>query len=58
MEYIPKMNSPDAEMPAPSIIGRPLPNITLLICSEDSDVALQYGETGEICIIGPQVARG
>ena len=58
MEYIPKMTSPDAEMPVPSIIGRPLPNNALLIYSEDSDQPLQSGEAGEICIIGPQVARG
>ncbi|KAK6819121.1 hypothetical protein RU639_008317 [Aspergillus parasiticus] len=29
-----------------------------MICSQGSDVPLRVGETGEICIFGPQVSRG
>ena len=58
MELIPKVHQPDAELPSQSVIGRPLPNSSILICSESNYEPKQPGEVGEICIIGPQVARG
>lgn len=57
MEPIAK-NSEDDEMPSPSVIGKAFPNSEVVICSEGSDVPLPVGETGEICIFGPQVSRG
>ncbi|GAB1200511.1 hypothetical protein APSETT444_009884 [Aspergillus pseudonomiae] len=47
-----------SESPSPSVIGKPFPNSDVVICSEGSDVPLPIGETGEICIFGPQVSRG
>ena len=58
MESIPKGTSSLNDKPVPSVVGRPLPNSAVLICSEENDVPLQQGQTGEICILGPQVARG
>lgn len=58
MEPIPKTNRSDAEMTEPSLIGRSLPNSGLLICPEDNDEPMHYGEGGEICIVGSQVTRG
>lgn len=48
----------NSENPSPSVIGKPFPNCEVVICNEGSDVPLPVGETGEICIFGPQVSRG
>ncbi|KAE8143523.1 hypothetical protein BDV38DRAFT_231552 [Aspergillus pseudotamarii] len=48
----------NSENPSPSVIGKPFPNCEVVICNEGSDVPLSVGETGEICIFGPQVSRG
>ncbi|KAM3512715.1 hypothetical protein MY11210_003668 [Beauveria gryllotalpidicola] len=50
---------PEADkLPNPSNIGHGNPNVTLLICPEDSEQVLGPEETGEICIAGSQVTGG
>lgn len=48
----------DGKLPAPSNIGRANPNMATMVCAEDSDSAVEQGQVGEICIVGPQVTRG
>lgn len=48
----------EGKLPNPSNIGVANPNVSLLICPEDSEQVLGPDEIGEICIAGSQVTRG
>ncbi|KAL2168434.1 hypothetical protein VTG60DRAFT_7295 [Thermothelomyces hinnuleus] len=62
VQVIPQNSNPDGEQqsptPGPSVIGTALPNTRIVICAPDSLEPLPAGKMGEICIVGPQVARG
>lgn len=58
MESIPENHTPDVGLSSSSLVGDPFPNTEILICEEGSETLVSNGEEGEICIVGPQVARG
>ena len=46
------------EMPEAVTVGRPTPTTDIYICSEDFASFLQPECPGEVCLAGPQIARG
>ncbi|KAL2182237.1 non-ribosomal peptide synthetase [Thermothelomyces heterothallicus CBS 203.75] len=59
---LPQNSNPDGEEQSPtpgsSVIGTALPNMRIVICAPDSLEPLPAGKMGEMCIVGPQTARG